>query len=185
MKKLVLSVLLIMFVAVNGFAHEGTIGLYIDETLSDCDATLGTAVFDLNLYYWKDQGLDLGNACEFRLVLSSPMAFFQDPTWADNIDLTLGSITTGISLTGTTCLGSGLNVVYLGTIPIFNVGDTDTFYVRVVNHPTAYPNPSIFVTVCDENQTKREVLGGWFIFNGTCNVESEPKCWGAIKNLYR
>lgn len=185
MKKLVLSVLFILIVAVNGLAHEGTLGLYVDETLNDCDATLGVAVFDLNLYYWRDQGFDLGNACEFRMVITSPLAFFQEPTWADNIEVTIGSIVTGISLTGSTCLGSAMDIVYLGTIPVFNVGDMDTFFVRVVNHPTSYPNPSIYVTVCDPFQTKREVLGGWFVFNGTCNVESDPKSWGAIKNLYR
>jgi len=190
MKKLVLLVIFLMIFITHAFAHEGTLGLYLDETLTDCD--YGTVadpwsvgLFNLYLYYWRDEGPYLGNACEFMLEISSPSVLFQDPTWADNIEVTIGSITTGISLTGSTCLGTAADVVYIGTIPVFNIGEANTFSVRVVNHPTSYPNPSIFITKCEANNPKHEVPGGWFIFNGTCSVAIEPKSWGAIKNLYR
>ena len=194
MKRLTLAALFVMVLCGGAFAHNGALSLYADETITVCDA--GLALFDtynLNMYYVKDQGPDLGRAAEFRLLRSSSAALLQAPTWSPKINLTLGDLESGISITSNECIGPGETISYIGTIPVMSLGDPDTFTVRVVRHPATLPAPAIRITVCDPTNPLADVLGGTFIFNGDpnpanwlhCNPGVHSTSWGAIKSLYR
>ncbi|UCF05427.1 MAG: hypothetical protein JSV33_16200 [bacterium] len=192
MKKLAMVAAVILLISTLVFAHEGAISLYLDETIGDCDESIGAfGIVDINLYYVKDQGLELGRSYEFRLVATNGTAIYNQPVWPPTFQASIGDLVNGISVAHSVCIGSGETVTWLGTIPVFNVGaDTDTFQVRVVDNPNSKPGPGdpipgIYITLCDENQTMVQVIGGTFIFNGECNPAVETKSWGAIKSLIK
>ena len=191
MKKLSMTVVFLLLVSSAIYAHNGAISLYLDETATQCSTTLLSGQADIMVLYIRGDGPYLGSGLEFRLLLSSPAAgsgvLFMDPTWSSQIVLTEGDIQTGISLVGSTCLGVNSDIVYIGTVPIFNIGgDSDTFNVRVVDDPNVTsPGPGIYILLCDAHKTKVPVLGGWFVFNGSCNPGVESKSWSAIKSMYR
>ncbi|MGD1049021.1 MAG: hypothetical protein ABR899_09780 [Candidatus Krumholzibacteriaceae bacterium] len=187
MKKLALGVLLVMAFSGSAFAHNGALSLYTDQTISICDMTMGALeTHTINMYYVKDQGVNLGNAVEFRLTASDPRAIFTNEAWNPLITLALGTVDGGISLTASNCLGGTENVTFIGGIDVFwaDVSTPPTFTVNVVPDQTADP-PGIYVLQCNGQQTRVSVLGGTFVFNGSCNPGVQPKSWGAIKDLYR
>jgi hypothetical protein len=192
MRRLSLAVLFVAVLFTGAHAHNGAISLYTDETITKCDAVLQLyEMFDLNIYYVKDQGPDLGRAVEFRVLVSTGSALLQPATWSPKIVFSLGDPETGISLTAMECIGPGETVSYIGTIPVMNVGDPDTFTVRVVKDPATLPAPSIRITGCDPENPLYEVLGGYFVFSGdplhpgSCNPAVRSRTWGSIKSLYR
>ena len=172
-------------------SHNGAISLYTDENIGDCDAVSNMFdIVDINLYYVRGNGPDLGEAYEFRLMCTSTSITFNQPTWPPTMQGTLGSLETGISVTHNVCIGIGLDVTWLGTIPVFNVGDGDTFTVKVVEHPEAkcpgdIPCPGIYITECPDPKPRHKCLGGSFIFNGVCNPAADSRSWGAIKSLFK
>lgn len=186
MRKLALLLAFAVLIPAAAFAHNGALSLYMDQTISDCDAPIGAfETVVIKMYYVKDQGYDLGNAVEFKLGLSTTAAIFTPPpTWNTLFTVTLGDIDNGISLAAGGCLGVGFNVVYIGDISVLNFGEFGPFTCKVLAHPTSEP-PGIYITRCDAYQTRTEVLGGTFIFNGVCNPGVETESWGAIKALYR
>jgi hypothetical protein len=186
MKKLAMVAAFILVISTLAFAHEGAISLYLDETITDCDEAIGPfGIVDINLYYVRDEGQELGRAYEFRLVATNGTAIFNQPVWPPTKTVENGDLVNGISIGHSVCIGTGENITWLGTIPVFNVGaDADTFTVRVVNNPVSPPEgPGIYITLCDGPQTKVSVSGGAFVFNGYCNPSVESKSWGAIKSL--
>ena len=187
MKKLALSGLLVIMLFGSALAHNGALSLYIlDQTVLICNKDIGfleNAI--ISLYYIKDLGDDLGKAVEFKLLSSDPSGIFIGETWSTQITATLGDVDNGISLAASTCMGPGEDVVFIGDITVFYSNFTPTtFTVRVVDHPTTQP-PGIFITLCDAGNTLQSVLGGTFVFNGSCNPGVQPTSWGAIKELYR
>lgn len=186
MRKLALFVALTMLMPAAAFAHNGALSLYMDQTISDCDAPIGAfETVVIKMYYVRDQGFDLGNAVQFKLALSTTNAIFTPPpTWNPLFTVTLGDIDNGQSLAAGGCLGVGFNVVYIGDISVLNFGEFGPFTCKVLPAPNAEP-PGIYITRCDVNQTRVDVLGGTFIFNGTCNPGVDNESWGAIKALYR
>ena len=186
MKRLSLIIAFLLIVSSTLFAHNGALSLYLDETLAQCSANIGPfGTVNLQLLYVKDQGPYLGNAVEFRIMKTNGSeAIFQAPTWNPQIVITTGSIENGISLSAADCMGLNSDVTYIGTIPVMDISDNDTFIVRVVDDPTAVV-PGIYILKCDEAHTKVPVLGGWFVFNGSCNPAVESKSWGAIKSIYK
>ena len=187
MKKLTLVALFLIFSFTCALAHNGAISLYIDENINDCDADIGMfEVVDINLYYVRDQGPDLGGAYEFRLVCSSGSVSFNVPTWPATMMIVFGTLTEGISVAHSTCIGTSKDVTWLGKIPVFNTVEAGEFTVTVVENPDSAPYPGIFITLCpDPPLAKYAVLGGTFVFNGSCNPDVDSKSWGAIKSLYK
>lgn len=187
MKRLALSALLVIMLFGSALAHNGAISLYImDQTVMICNKDIGfLETATISVYYVQDLGYALGNAVEFRLISSNPSALFVAVTWVPEITVTMGDVDNGISLTGASCLGLGQSVVHLGDVDVFLADDQPTtFTARVVDHPGVLP-PGIHITRCNPEQTQVTVLGGTFVFNGSCNPGVQPKTWSAIKELYR
>ncbi len=186
MRSLTLGILFVMVLGAPAFAHNGALSLYTDSGIGDCDLTSGMFVTDtIQLFYVRGSGPEMGNAAQFRIEKSSEMVLFTpDPEWTPLVNLTIGDIQSGIAITAAACLGSGMNIVYLGNIYVFNMTELGMFTVKVVAYPLSVP-PAINITICDPGQTVYSVLGGTFVFNGTCNPATEETSWGAIKSLYR
>lgn len=188
MKKLALGVLLIMVLSGSAFAHNGALSLYTNQAIAACDTTIGAlATVTINMYHVKGLGPNLGNAIEFRLITSDPRGIFVNTAWSSAITVVLGTIDSGISLTGSQCLGSTDDITFIGAIDVFWADfslPVPMFTVKVVDDPNSEP-PGIYVTQCDAQQTRLSVLGGTFVFNGSCNPGVQAKSWGAIKELYR
>jgi len=183
-RTLLLAVLIAIFSVSAAAAHNGAISLYENAGLTDCDAYLQMFATDtVRVYYVRGQGPELGRSAEFMIDLSTTNALLTPPpVWTGSIILTVGLVESGIYLESSSCLGLGQNVVYLGMIFVLNVGEYGTFYLSVVPHPAS---GAIRIGLCDEANTKVSVLGGSFIFNGSCNIGVQETSWGAIKALYR
>ncbi|UCD19945.1 MAG: T9SS type A sorting domain-containing protein [candidate division WOR-3 bacterium] len=175
MKTLAILVLAIVLIPCAGYTHYGGIALYVDETVSDCDYdTEPFLPVEINLYYMRGQGPEIGNSYEFRILVSSPQVVLLEPIWPPTVTVTLGTLESGITVAHSECLGIGQDVTWLGTIPIMSVGDVDTFMVTVVGDPTSLfdircPRGGIYITLCDRFNSMHEVIGGYFMFNGPCN----------------
>jgi len=188
MKKLAMSALFVMLLFGSAGAHNGALSLYTDATIQICNSDIASFETDtIRMYYVRGSGPDLGNAVEFMLAASSVDALFLGTEWNSQINVTLGDILTGISLTAPQCMGANEAVVYIGSIYVMYTGfafPPETFYVTVKKDPTADP-PGIFITECVPGNPIRTVLGGEFVFNGSCNPGVKETSWGAIKELYR
>jgi hypothetical protein len=191
MKRMTLALVLIVCLAVGANAHQGMLALLADTGNHACSVTLGIGeTVGLYLMYVRGSGPYMGPAYEFKLLRSSRGLGLLDPTWPSEIVLTIGSVATGISLTSTTCFPFE-DYVALGTIPIMNVSDPDTFTVQVVADPGQVPQHEIVITKCDPGRSIYIVAGGTFVFNTGCNSPEDPfgvlatreSSWGAIKEL--
>jgi hypothetical protein len=188
MKKLAMSALFVMLLFGSAVAHNGALSLYTDASITVCNMNIGSFETDtIRMYYVRGTGVDLGKACEFSLAASTADALFLGTEWNSQIVITFGDILTGISLTGSQCLGSDASVVYIGAIYVMYIGfafPPETFTVMVKEHQTTQP-PAINITECDPENTVRAVIGGTFVFNGSCNPGVKETSWGAIKSLYK
>jgi hypothetical protein len=184
MRTLLLAVCIGLSLVSPAVAHNGAISLYEDPTLTDCDRWLPVFEMDtVRVFYVRGNGPELGRVVEFKLDLTSANAQFnRPPVWSSAIGLVVGDIESGISLTSSSCMGLGQNVVYLGSIYLLNMGESGTFYLCVAPHPAS---GAIRAGLCDETNTMVSVSGGSFIYNGYCNVGVQEASWGAIKSLYR
>jgi hypothetical protein len=189
MKKLALSALFVVLLFGSAVAHDGALSLYTDATIQVCSGPIASFETDtINMYYVRGTGADLGNAVEFRLEASITDAIFLGYEWNSQITVTLGDPLTGISLTASQCLGTNESVVFIGSIFVMYTGfaspPDDRFTVMVKEDPNAQP-PAILVTECTPQQPLRAVLGGTFVFNGTCSPAVKESTWGSIKALYK
>lgn len=184
MKRLPLVGLFMLIMLGGAYAHEGALSLYTTIEINDCDWELGSGQpFDkLNLYYVKGDGPDMGAAFEFKLEpsVSAGLSWFE-PTWASQVEIVLGNLTEGYSGTATACIGVGESVVFIGNFAFLNMTVEGPFNVKIIPHPVS---GKILITLCELNDPKHEVLGGTFIFNGTCNYGAQESSWGAIKSIY-
>jgi hypothetical protein len=194
MKNLLLSLVLVACLAAGANAHTGMLVLYSDTNSHECSTTLGAfQTGNLYLMYDRGEGPRMGRAYEFKLLRSSTGTIFLPPTWPSNVlaDIAIGTIETGISLVSATCFPD-LGYVPLGTIPVMNIADPDTFTVKVVRDPTAI-DQAVLILKCDLHDTIYYVSGGTFVFNAGCATPEDPfgvvavkeTTWGAIKELYR
>jgi hypothetical protein len=134
----------------------------------------------------------MGKAYEFKLLKSTPLAVFLTPTWPSQVSVTLGTLEGGISVTSPSCFPDQ-PYVSLGTIPIINIADPDTFTVKVVPDPEEISNHAIVILKCDPSNSIYVVTGGTFVFNGGCHSPEDPygtiavegSTWGGIKELFR
>jgi hypothetical protein len=172
------------------------IALFADEAATDCDAViLPSQVVNLYLFYVRGDGPEMGNAYEFKLAKSSEGAVFGQFVLPPNT-IHIGQVEEGISVAfvGNANAGEGLDLMFLGTIPVVNVSETGTFTVSVVDDPNARGGPGIFITLyVPMIHPMYSVIGGTFVFNGSCSspenpaeiTSTTPSNWGAIKSLYR
>jgi len=188
MKKLAMSALFVILLVGSAGAHNGALSLYTDASITVCSKSIASFETDtIRMYYVRSSGPDLGNAVEFRLEASTLDALFLGTEWNSQITVTLGDIQNGISLTASQCLGADASIVYIGSIFVMYTGfafPPETFTVMVKEDPGADP-PGIYVTMCDPGNTIVPVLGGTFVFNGSCNPGVKETSWGAIKELYK
>ena len=182
-------------------AHEGMIALYADPDASSCEAVLPELyVIDLSLFYIRGDGPRIGKAVEFRLLKSNDDFQLAGPIWAEEHGyvMTIGNLESGITIayhagTGFWCFEDEAHA-FLGTVQVFNISDPDTFTVSVVEHPMeGVLEPWIGIVECEPMYPKHEVIGGTFVFNGSCNSPQDPfgnamstqsSTWGAIKGLF-
>jgi hypothetical protein len=194
MKNVLLSLVLVACLAAGANAQQGMLALFSDTESHQCHMTLGTyQTGNLYLMYVRGDGPRMGNAYEFKLLKSSAGSAILTPIWPESIVLTLGAVETGISLSAAECFPDE-DCVSLGTIPVMNVSDPDTFTVEVVPDPEQIPQHAIVIVECEAEYPIYIALpGGAFVFNGGCYSPLEPfgplgveeTTWGAIKELYR
>jgi hypothetical protein len=197
MKNLLLSIVLVACLAAGANAHTGMLVLYSDTNSHECHTTLGAfQTGNLYLMYDRGEGPRMGPAYEFKLLKSTSNAIFLPPTWPSNImvEIAIGTIETGISLlaSGSECFPDQAYVP-LGTIPVMNIADPDTFTVKVVPDPQQIPEHAIVILKCAPYWPIHVVSGGTFVFNAGCVTPEDPfgvvavkeTTWGAIKELYR
>lgn len=196
MKKALLAFILAMCLAAGANAHQGMLALFADTNNHECHTALGVGqIGNLYLMYVRGDGPRMGNAYEFKLLRSSAGTVFLQPIWPPSIitDMIFGTIEAGISLVRPTCF-EDQSYVPLGTIPIMNISDPDTFTVKVVPDPTQEPPRIVAILTCDSwHPAIYSVLGGIFVFNAGCFSPEDPygvvatksTTWGAVKALYQ
>ncbi len=188
MKKLSLTAVLVILMATCVCAHEGSLGLFTAETALDCDYKPAAPIEQITLYlvyYKSDSGPNGITAFEFMLEISSNV-WFTSATWQQGF-ITNGAVMSGISVASQGCFGSGMTYAPLGNIKVFltTLDNFENQYARIVPDPGA-EFPHVYISMCDEDRTMHEVLGGWFLFNeGACLTGTETTSWGAIKSIYR
>lgn len=183
-------------------AHEGMITLFSDRTASNCDADLPELqVYMASLFYIRGDGPEFAACCEFRLLKSSEGIIIGnlifDPEHGTIISM--GSLETGYTVAYHAgeqwWCEIGKDVIFLGTLPVYNIADPDSFCISVVGHPRGKnDDPAISVSSCAPGTILiYQVSGGTFVFNGECYspenpfgnpVSVESSSWGAIKKLY-
>ena len=194
MKNMLLSLVLVASLAAGANAQQGMLALFSDTESHECHLNLGMGqIGNLYLMYVRGDGPRLGQGYEFKLLKSSSGSAILPPTWPSSIIIMLGAVETGISLVAAECFPDE-DYVSLGTIPVMNVSDPDTFTVAVVPDPEQVPEHAIVIAECDDEHPLYIALpGGAFVFNGGCYSPLEPygplgveeTTWGAIKELYQ
>ena len=193
MKKISIAVLLIIALSTGAAAHEGKIGLYTDMSANDIDMTfvpfLSYAI--TILYSRSDSGPDGITAAQFKLQLPPSGLTIQEFVPSPEVSVTMGDIAVGISMAFSSCTGSGIDFLFLGTVTVVSFIN-EVMYLWIVTAEDINPtNPpvSVRVAICDEDRTKMAVLGGWFCSPNGCSGSppdgTESRSWGAIKSMYR
>jgi uncharacterized protein (DUF779 family) len=196
MKRLLTLMVLALFLAAAGAnACDGMLALFSDQSGGSCDAEIGYCEpVPLYLMYIRGTGPEIAAGVAFRLAKSTAGAMFLEPQWSGQ-NLTYGSLESGIDVvfnleSGGWCSGSA-SVAYVGTIPVVNFSDPDTFTVAVVDQPSY---PGVFVLKCLPARPMYRITGGVFVFNGQCRSPEDPfgehvavaaSSWGAIKSMYQ
>ena len=202
MKRIVTLLNLMLFMYSTGIsAHEAMFALYADPSASSCQAILPElTMIDLSLFYVRGDGPAMGPTNEFRIQKSNDDIQIGWPAWSEELGLVavFGSLESGITVAynmGEQDRCREEDYVFLAIIPITNISDPDTFTISIVDRPRGKVlQPTISITLCEEPYPIYEVLGGTFVFNGTCASPENPfqdptpvqsSTWGAIKGLYK
>jgi len=192
MKTLTLAALFLIVLSAGAGSHVGSIGLYTTEEAIDCDMTF-TAFLPSDIYvmYFKStSGPDGISGAQFRIEMpASGTVHFQGFETHPNIILTTGDIVgDGISVSYAGCTGTGLDLLLIGKLTVFPMATGD-YTFKVLSSLDIHPNDPPFeprVARCDLDKTLAGLLGGWFSTpDGSCNVGTEEKTWGAIKEMYK
>ncbi len=192
MKRLTLTALLLIVLTVGAVAHEGSIGLYTTQEATDCDATF-TPFLSSNIYvmyYKSDAGPDGISGAQFRVEIpAGGSVVVQSFTPHPDINLTIGDIAgAGLSVTYSGCAGAGSDLLLIGTMQVFPMA-AGSYTFKVLGSTDINPEEPVLsqrVAICDFDKTVVGVLGGWYSTpDGSCNVGTEEKTWGAIKEMYK
>jgi hypothetical protein len=189
MKKMSLTALLVVVLSVGAFAHEGSLGLYTDVSATDCDADFTPYLgYDITMMYFRSDGGPNGiSSAEFKVEVPLGQIVISSFTPSPEASVTLGDITTGLSVSFSGCTGTGADYVLIGTINVLPFVATPlSIRVLAADPSTTLPPYDPKVTECDVARTVAPVLGGWFQApNGSCSVGTEESSWGAIKEMYK
>lgn len=184
MKRLSTALILIIVLSTGALAHQGSIGLYTDQTATDCDAAIApfTPYSIFIMYFRSDGGPNGIFALEFSIDIIGDWGFFGSPAWSPAVSITNGDIATGIAVSYSDCEGAGADYAWVGSIPFTSLGATSG--TIKVGPSTAYDLP--IVAMCDDMRTLAPVLGGYFTApDGSCDIGTEESSWGAIKSMYK
>jgi hypothetical protein len=189
MKRLTMTALILVALTTGALAHQGSIGLYTNTSGTDCDATLTLYVgYDVTIMYYKStSGPDGITAAEFKVGVPPGTMILGAFTKSPSVSITLGDIGTGISCSFVGCSGTGSNYVLIGTVSVIALAATPMM-MQVLQSDGLPVGPfAPRVSMCDDPaRTIVGVLGGYFTTpDGTCNIATEEKTWGAIKDMYR
>ena len=184
MIKVVMFFMIFSIFETGAEAHDGSIGIYTSMLADDCDADINPFVStELFVVYFKsDGGPDGITGAEFKAEMSPNVAIQLFTPAAGAIPL--GDISTGIGIAFSSCTGTGLDYIYVGSIDVVSFGVFD-WTIQIVANPESEPAPGIWVSDCAYYPVVLPVLGGWFHEGeGACNVAGESTSWGAIKSIY-
>lgn len=189
MKRLTMTALILIALTTGAFAHVGSIGLYTDTGATDCDATftpyVGADIYIM--YYSSDSGPDGITAAEFKLEVPAGQMVISSFTPTTGV-LPLGLIDTGIACSFTGCTGAGNPYTLIGTVNVLPFVATPVT-LKILGSENLMPGDTVEprVSMCDDpERTIVGVLGGWYSSpDGSCNVGTESKSWGAIKGMYK
>ncbi len=169
MKRLLIVMACILLLGAAAESHEGMIALFTDMDRTDRDDEIELyAIQDIYLFYLRGNGPDQLAAYEFRFLISSPDVLIMNPEWppevwaAGNVNEDVTAVGDGVSLC--TEWGTG-DAFYLGTIPVLNYGDPDTFTISVVE-PIGGPYARLQICRCEYGFPTHPVIGDMFLFNG-------------------
>ncbi len=186
MKKLSMTLLVLVALTAGTMAHEGSIGLYTDTSHDDCDADLTpyTNAPITIMYYKSDGGPDGITGAEFKLSVPSGIIISNfDPS--PQVSVTLGDIGTGLAVAYSGCTGGGEDYTLIGTVYVMAMGTTPAQMQILASDQITTAPFTPRVSICDETHSIVGVLGGWFTTpDGTCSVGTEETTWGAIKEMY-
>jgi len=193
--RILLSVMILVLVFAGAAnACDGILSLFTDQSATKCSAELPSCQsVPMYLMYVRGDGPEIANAMAFKLEKSSAGAAFLEPQWPGDF-LQFGSLQDGIDVVvraGDNWCSGAETVSYMGTIPVVNFAETGEFTVKVADSP--YYN-GVIVLLCQAGYPLYHVIGGTFVFNGTCKCPEDPygtilavtqSSWGSIKSLYR
>lgn len=170
MKRLFFAMACILLLGAAAESHEGMIALFTDMDRTDRDDEIELYVIqDIYLFYLAGNGPDQIAAYEFRFLISSPDVLIMNPDWPPHVMAT-GDVSEDVMVCGwgaNLCdeWGTG-DAFYLGTIPVINYGDPDTFTISVVE-PISYPYGKLQICRCEPGFPTHPVIGDMFLFNGS------------------
>ena len=198
MKKLSMLAILILVAAGSAAAHEGSVGLYATLSHVACDEDITAFIAeDITIFYFRsDGGPDGITGAEFKIDTGGAMSganYIEQPTTWPAGTLQLGtSVFSGISTVWTTeCTGAGEDWIWIGTANVIWTAASPSYMLMVVPSPDAYDPSAVHVSICDEDKTTVNVLGGFYMAcdpadtECSCNVGTKGSTWGAIKGMYR
>jgi hypothetical protein len=169
MKRLLIAMACILLLGAAAESHEGMIALFTDMDRTDRDDVIELYVIqDIYLFYLRGNGPDQLGAYEFRFLVSSPDVLIMNPEWppdvwaAGNVNEDVTAVGDGVNLCDE--WGTG-DAFYLGTIPVINYGDPDTFTISVVE-PIGGPSSRLQICRCEYGFPTHPVIGDMFLFNG-------------------
>ena len=186
MKRLTLTALLLIALTTGAIAHQGSIGLYTDTNATACAAVFVPYVGQevTIMYFRSDSGPDGISAAEFKVVgTAAVLVGTYTPSAA--VSVTQGAITSNLSVALVGCTGSGENYVNLGTVNILVYVPIAEMVQVLAAEGIADPPFEPRVAICPDPKPIVGVLGGYFAPNGSCDIGTEEKTWGAIKEMYR
>jgi hypothetical protein len=194
MKRLLFIMILVLAVGGAARAHNGVLSLFADQSADKCSAQLHCYQSKpMYLMYIRGDGPEIASGFAFRLDKSSSGAAFLEPEWAGTA-IAYGSLQDGIDVVihaGESWCSGTETVSYVATIPVVNFSESGAFTVSVVDEPYY---GAVLAMLCTPAYTLYHVIGGTFVFNGTCKCPEDPfgeilavetTSWGGIKSLYR
>jgi hypothetical protein len=190
MMKLSTALILAMMIASGAVAHEGSIGLYTSQSALDCDVDLNPFIpYDITVMYFRsDGGPDGITACEFKVggFGATPVSITFTPS--PEVSATNGDILTSLAISFSNCVGSGDDLVFIGTISLTLLSPAATFSMNVLpSDNLGKPPYSPRATDCGPLNDRQiyGLLGGWFTSpDGSCLPGTDEATWGAIKEMY-
>jgi hypothetical protein len=185
-KKTLLIVVGVLFIASLAYAQPGRIQLFSDPTPQGCDLT-DDGVFFVWVYHINTNA----TASQFSVILGSGASGITLLGATSPHPTVIGDVQTGVAVAYGSCLGS------TGPIELFQLMYNGTnqsapcSQLLATDDPTATP-PGIYVVDCILPTPNKLVAAGsvaHFNNNGTCPcvpaIPVEETSWGQIKALYQ